>query len=250
MAQRFGRVNRFGSEDSGIDIVFANSMLQNKPKAEVLNLDTSDSDNFDSEKSKKDEKIKKELPFDQSCIKTLHLLQKLPKCDDGRFNSSPASLNGLPALERLAAFTPPPKILPTSDILFDSWALTSVRQTLPGRPAIADWLHGIADAEWEPPETHVAWREEVSVIAGDLLEKYKPLDLLESYPLKAHELLRDRTDRVFENLEKISGRCPDLDAWLVRPDGGIKVKLLAISCGCDRSNNSSGIQIQPPGLSS
>jgi hypothetical protein len=29
-----------------------------------------------------------------------------------------------------------------------------------------------------------------------------------------------------------------------------KIKLLAISCGCDRSNNSSGIQIQPPGLSS
>ncbi|MDD4651065.1 MAG: type I-U CRISPR-associated helicase/endonuclease Cas3 [Methanothrix sp.] len=223
MAQRFGRVNRFGNGDSVIDIVFANSMQENKTNSEVPTLDTSGLGNSNSEKSKKDQKTNKESPFVLSCIKTLHLLQKLQKYEDGRYIASPASLNSLPALERLAAFTPQPKILPTSDILFDSWSLTSVRQTLPGRPAVDDWLHGIADAEWEPPETHVAWREEVSVIAGDLLEKYKPLDLLESYPLKAHELLRDRTDRVFENIENISGRCPDLNAWLVRPDGGIEV---------------------------
>jgi len=226
MAQRFGRVNRFGSEDSGIDIVFANSMLENKTNAEVLNLGAFDLDNSNSEKSKKDQKNKKGSPFDLSCIKTLHLLQKLQKYEDGRFNASPASLNGLPALERLAAFTPQPKILPTSDILFDSWSLTSVRQTLPGRPAVDDWLHGIADVEWEPPETHVAWREEVSVITGDLLENYEPLDLLEAYPLKAHELLRDSTNRILENLERIAGRNPELGSWVMKPDGTIKVLFL------------------------
>jgi CRISPR-associated endonuclease/helicase Cas3 len=223
MAQRFGRVNRFGNEDSKIDVVFANSMPEAKIKEVALNPDTPDPDNSNSEESEKyfEIKAKKESPFDLACMKTLHLLQKLPKYDDGRFNASPAALSDLPALERLAAFTPKPIILPTSDILFDSWSLTSVRQTLPGRPAVADWLHGIA--EWEPPETHVAWREEVSVITGDLLEKYEPLDLLEGYPLKAHELLQDRTERVFENIEKISDRCPDLNAWLIQSDGRIKV---------------------------
>lgn len=228
MAQRFGRVNRFGNEDSRIDIIFSNLMLENKSNVEVLNPDTADPDNPNGEESKKDVKLKKESPFDLACINTLHLLQKLPKYDEDHLNASPASLSGLPALERFAAFTPHPIILPTSDILFDSWSLTSVRQVLPGRPAVADWLHGIADAEWEPPETHVAWREEVSVISGDLLEKYKPLDLLERYPLKAHELLRDRTGRVFENIEKISVRCPDLNAWLIQPDGRIKVNPLKL----------------------
>lgn len=226
MAQRFGRVNRFGSGDSVIDIVFANSMLENKTTSEVPNHDNSDLDNSNSEKSKKYHKVKKESPFDLSCIKTFHLLQKLQKYDDGRFDASPASLNSLPALERLEAFTPQPKILPTSDILFDSWSLTSVRQTLPGRPDVADWLHGIADAEWEPPETHVAWREEVSVITGDLLDNYEPMDLLESYPLKAHELLRDSTNRILENLERIAERNPDLGSWVMKPDGTIKVLFL------------------------
>ncbi len=223
MAQRFGRVNRFGIEDSRIDVVFANSMPEAQTKEDALNPDNPEPDNSNSEEGKKDlkSKDKKESPFDLACMKTLHLLQKLPKYDDGRFNASPATLSGLPALERLAAFTPHPIILPTSDILFDSWSLTSVRQTLPGRPAVADWLHGIA--EWEPPETHVAWREEVSIITGDLLEKYEPLDLLEGYPLKAHELLQDRADRVFENIEKISERCPDLNAWLIQPDSKLKV---------------------------
>ncbi len=227
MAQRFGRVNRFGNEDSRIDIVFANSMQETKPeeKKVVPPQDNLSQDNSNGEESKKDakNKAKKDSPFNLACMKTLHLLQKLPLYDDGRYNASAAALSGLPALERLAAFTPSPIILPTSDILFDSWSLTSVRQVLPGRPAVADWLHGIADDEWEPPETHVAWREEVSVISGDLLERYKPSDLLERYPLKAHELLRDRTDRVFENIEKISLKCPNLNTWLIQPNGGIKV---------------------------
>jgi CRISPR-associated endonuclease/helicase Cas3 len=223
MAQRFGRVNRFGNQDSKLDVVFSNSMTESKIKDGALNPDTTDTENSNIEERKEylKSKAKKDSPFDLACMKTLHILHKLQKYDDGRFNASPAALSGLPVLERLAAFTPQPIIPPTSDILFDSWSLTSVRQTLPGRPAVADWLHGIA--EWEPSETHVAWREEVSVITGDLLEKYEPINLLEGYPLKAHELLRDRTGRVFENIEKISERCPDLNAWLIQPDNRLKV---------------------------
>ncbi|MBP7069699.1 MAG: type I-U CRISPR-associated helicase/endonuclease Cas3 [Methanothrix sp.] len=224
MAQRFGRVNRFGNEDSKIDIVYDESM---NSRLEIKSGDSNpiiaDSESqYDGESKKSSKNKGKELsPLDLACLKTLHLLQKLPKYDDNRFNASPAALSGLPALERLAAFTPQPIILPTSDILFDSWSLTSVRQTLPGRPDVADWLHGVVEREIS--ETHVAWREEVSIITGDLLERYDPEGLLDKYPLKAHELLRDRTDKVFENIEKIAERYPDLNAWLVQTDRRIRV---------------------------
>jgi hypothetical protein len=44
-----------------------------------------------------------------------------------------------------ATHQPEPRVLPVDDILFDAWALTTVRDDLPGRPPIADWLHGIEE---------------------------------------------------------------------------------------------------------
>jgi CRISPR-associated endonuclease/helicase Cas3 len=189
MAQRLGRVNRFGDGAARIDIVHPMTF---------------------------DEKDK----LCEARQKTLELLRKLPHKEDGH-DASPATLGDLPVADRQAAFTPPPVILPTSDILFDAWALTSIRQKLPGRPPVADWLHGVA--EWEPAETRVAWREEVERLTGELLEKYKPEDLLEDYPLKPHELLRDRTVRVFDHLETMAARCPELSAWLIESDGAVRV---------------------------
>ena len=224
MAQRFGRVNRFGREDSKIDVVY--TKFQQHPELNEANSDSisaeSDDQNVEIEESKNgsENESEQKSPFNQACMKTLLLLQDLPKYDNQRYNASPLALNSLPSAERQAAFTPQPIVLPTSDILFDAWALTSVRQTLPGRPAVADWLHGIA--EWEPPETHVVWREDVSILTSDLLEKYKREDLLDDYPIKPHELIRDRTDRVFENLEKIAERCPGLNAWIMESDSVIR----------------------------
>ncbi len=190
MAQRFGRVNRFGEGDAQIDVVHNTS-------------------------------IKAESRFDERCERTLSLLRGLPRRRDERYDASPAALGDLPAADRQKAFTPAPDILATSDVLFDAWSLTSVRDKLPGRPPVADWLHGVA--EWEPPETRVAWREEVGCVTGELLEKYMPQDLLEDYPLKPHELLRDRTPRVFAQLETLAKRGPELPVWLVEPDGQVRV---------------------------
>jgi CRISPR-associated endonuclease/helicase Cas3 len=69
----------------------------------------------------------------------------------------------------------------------------------------------------------VAWREEVEVVTGDLLARYKPEDLLEDFPLKPHELLRDRSDRVLKELEKVANRSPDLRCWLLDCDGNVRV---------------------------
>jgi CRISPR-associated endonuclease/helicase Cas3 len=203
MAQRLGRVNRFGEGDARVDVVYATQIeaVDHGPEGgEPTARGT-------------------QLEFDRAWARTLALLQRLPVRQDGRHDASPAALAVLPVADRQAAFTPPPVVLPATDILFDAWALTSIRETLPGRPMVADWLHGVA--EWQPPETYIAWREEVERITEKLRDRYNPEDLLEDYPLKPHETLRDVTSRVFEHLKAIAARAPDEPAWVVGPAGEI-----------------------------
>lgn len=226
MTQRFGRVNRFGKGDARIDIVhgkFADKYeIEPDGPADIESgtaTSSQDDTTLDTQSNKK--KDKQQSPYDRACELTLDLMQRLPKREDGRHDASPAALTSLPQSERQAAFTPLPIIPPASDILFDAWAMTTVREKLPGRPPVADWLHGIAD--WEPPETHVAWREEVQLLTLDLAQSYPPEDLLEDYPLKPHELLRDRAKRVFQHLEKVAARCSDLFAWVIDSEGQLQM---------------------------
>lgn len=196
MAQRFGRVNRFGNGDARIQVVCDQS-----GKAE---------DGAD--------------PFEQRCQRTIVLLRRLPQRLDALYDASPDALSLLPQRDRLSAFTPEPRILPATDILFDAWAMTTIREELPGRPPVADWLHGVA--EWEPPDTYVGWRSEVEIVAGEVSEKYKPEDLLEDYPLKPHELLRDRTDRVFKQLRDLASDNSELPVWILSDFGSVRVETL------------------------
>jgi CRISPR-associated endonuclease/helicase Cas3 len=201
MVQRFGRINRFGEGDARIDIVYC-AIFGGKP-------------------SRKNTKSQ----YSEACKRTLELLQKLPKRVDERNNGSPAALDGLlhslPRADREAAFTPLPDILPTTEILFDAWALTSIRDKLPGRPPTTDWLHGVSG--WEPRVTYIAWRKDVEIIGPELQQSYSLEDLLEDYPLKPHELLRDTTERVLKHLETMAPRHPELFTWIVGFDGRIRV---------------------------
>jgi CRISPR-associated endonuclease/helicase Cas3 len=203
MAQRLGRVNRFGAGDSRVDVVFSTPSSDQMAKMKPA-----------------------QVRFEQARQRTLDLLRELPQREDGRHDGSPAALGELPVEKRQAAFTPPPAIPATSEILFDAWALTSIRDRLPGRPPVADWLHGVPD-DWEPTYTQVAWREEVGLLSDpDLRARYRTEDLLEDYPLKPHELLRDVTLRVADQLKTIAERCPDESAWIVEPDGSVEVMKL------------------------
>ncbi len=218
MAQRFGRVNRFGAGDARIDLVYVNVKA-------AKNGHTADNGGTNSEASKpKAEKTGQQLQFDQACERTLSLLLQLPKRKDQLHDANPSALNELPFVERQAAFTPPPTIFPATDILFDAWAMTTIRERVPGRPPVADWLHGVA--EWEPPETHVAWREEAGILTGELLDLYQPVDLLEDYPLKPHEMLRDRTDRIFKHLETLAAKHPGASVWIAGDTDSVIVKTL------------------------
>jgi CRISPR-associated endonuclease/helicase Cas3 len=148
MAQRFGRVNRFGHRDATIHLV-------HEPLDPADDLDTRRQ-------------------------RTLELLQRLP---DG--NASPAALAQLPFEERLTAFTAEPFILPTDAILFDGWAATTVRAECPQRPEVADWLHGLSPRE--EPQTRVVWRKELDqknlqAPPEELLELYpiRPHEVLQA----------------------------------------------------------------------
>lgn len=199
MVQRFGRVNRFGDrDDTKIHIFYPEDFDQ-------------------GEKSDPSQQAaKKESELDKRRKATLKLLRQL----DG--DGSPRALGALDSKECLAAFTPEPVILPATDILFDSWALTTIRGKLPGRPPVEPYLHGVSD---ELPETHVAWRDEVKVISGKLLEQYDPEDLedlLDAYPLKPHELMRDRSDRVLKALKELAAQHPETPVWLLTGDGSVE----------------------------
>ncbi len=208
MAQRFGRVNRFGALQGE-----AASVIELLHPAAFKNADPGES-KFDS--------------LEAARSRTLDLLRQL---------SGDASPDALRQLKRaagdatiLGAFSPPPDILPATDILFDSWAMTSIRGSLPGRPPVAPYLHGAA--EWQPPETHVAWRKEVEIITDQLAGTYPPEELLSEFPLKPHELLRDRSSRVRRELEQMAKRlgrdkASETLLWLIAGDGTITFADLA-----------------------
>ena len=182
MAQRFGRVNRFGSvPDTQIDIVYPMTFGNDR--------------------------------HDASREATLRLFQGL----DG--DGSPQALGEIPLQDRLTAYAPVPEILSTSPILFDAWSLTTIKGELPGRPPVEPYLHGIE--EIQAAETHFAWREEVTIfsnrVSNDGIEEF-----LDVARIKPHELLRLTTfgkGRAYDQLQKISQRHPDLLVWVIKPDG-------------------------------
>lgn len=191
MAQRFGRVNRFGfRDDSEITVVHETK--------------------FDSAK-----------PIEVARERTLELLQKL------NGSANPAALDTLPADARAAAFSPPPTRREATDIQFDAWALTSIRTPIAARPPVAPYLHG--ETEWQPPETHLAWRDDQDFahIAASAIEGF-----LETFPLLPRELLRDTSDRVFDTLgdvvaARIQTGQPLPDAWLIDEFGSVQTLPLA-----------------------
>ena len=190
MAQRFGRVNRFGETDARIVVVHEEEIESNKSD------------------------------YEQSRLNTLQLLKKLPQREDKLHDASPKTLGDLPDELRDAAFSPMPEILHVDDILFDAWSLTTIWEELPGRPPVADWLHGVSDNKL--PDTHIAWREEVKKITGEKwLEIYPPEELLKDYPLKQHELLRDNSKRIFEHLKKLAKKHKDEPVWIIDPQSNI-----------------------------
>jgi CRISPR-associated endonuclease/helicase Cas3 len=194
MAQRFGRVNRFGVDQSGERVEGC--------EVHVFHPGPNDWDD--------------KSPLTIPRQRTLELLRELER----KRSASPKSLNELSADARSAAFAPIPTILPATDMLFDAWALTSITGKLPGRPPVEPYLHGLT--EMELPETHLAWRDDVQLLDDESVSNTDRAELLLAYPLLPHELLREPSDRTMKRLEAIGKRHPHHHAWLVSDDGEVE----------------------------
>ena len=180
MAQRLGRLNRFGEFDEATVDVFHAEEQEEQLEATRLLLEELNGD------------------------------------------ASPANLSKLDVGKRDAASSPLPEIIPATDILFDALSLTSIRD-LPSKPSTLDsFLHG--DCEKEKPRTTIAWRDEVARIQDDLLEKFPPEELLESFRLKPHETLSDRADRVLKELQGLAVSQSEQPIWLVDHSGKVQIK--------------------------
>ncbi len=183
MAQRFGRVNRFGDgDDSEITVVHETRFDPSNPL-----------------------EVRRE--------RTLALLKQVGG------SASPAALEELPASERAAAFSPEPHRRVATEIQFDAWSLTSIREPIAARPPVAPYLHG--EAEWQPPETHLAWRDE-----RDFQYVENPDAFLDDFPLKPAELLRDTTARIVKTLDallkkRLLGAQGFPNAWLIADNGSV-----------------------------
>lgn len=246
MAQRFGRVNRLGGDGRSAQLVVViEPAKKNRNKAARENegeqakegdggngggeTKAGEDGNAGAEDGKPASgKEKAPSAYEAAILRTGDILRRV--ADDGG-DVSPAGLrclmNSLSDEEKRDAFSPAPTILPATDILFDHWSLTSIgwakgpdgrwRDALLGRHAIEPYLHGVA--EWEPPETHVAWRADIALLAAagssddngaDQPCSHDDLEeVFDAFPLRSAEQLRERTDRVQAELRKIAERLQD-----------------------------------------
>ena len=206
LAQRLGRVNRYGEGDAEVHVYC--ERLKEPRNAKAVNEDGDEED--DKPGKRKDE-------YDYARFFTWALLGKLPARDADRRDASPSALRALPRDARVDASTPQPDIHHVDALLFDRWSYTTVTEALPGRPPVAEWLRG--KAEWEPARTTVAWRREVAWLTNEHLGREKLDDFLADYPLRSRETLSDVTSRVLKHLEKLArDKDGDQFAWLIRHD--------------------------------
>lgn len=228
LAQRLGRVNRYGEGDAQVHVFC--ERLREPPQAKA------DGGNGDEDDDDKPGKRKNE--YDYARFFTKALLDRLPLRDGKHRDASPSALRALPRDARLNASTPQPEIHHVDALLFDRWSYTSITDALPGRPPVAEWLHG--KSEWEPSRTTLAWRREVAWLTKEHLGREMLDDFLDDYPLRSRETLNDVTSRVLKHLQKLAARDKDgvQFAWLVRNDRPAEiVKLGALVDRYDSKKN-------------
>jgi len=213
LAQRLGRVNRYGEGDAEVHVYCETLKQPPKAKADGDEADEADDDGEADEKAgkQKDE-------YQHARFFTRELLGELPMRSDGRRDASSFALRSLPREQRRSASTPQPVIHHVDALVFDRWSYTTITAPLPGRPPIDEWLHGVA--EWEPPRTTIAWRSEVAWLTPEHLGRDALDDFLADYTLRSRETLSDVTSRVLKHLAKLAARDEDgvQLAWLLRHD--------------------------------
>lgn len=206
--QRLGRVNRRGGRDKTAQIdVVAQSV-------------TSRSEFRSSE-------------IREAMNATFRVLKEWADMNSGEIDGSPRRLHELVGRmspeQREGAFAPRAPAPELTDILLDSWSLTSVNTDLPGCPPVASYLHGSGR---ELPETYVVWRSEVKLLADAKVDKAALNEWFEACPILTQERLHDRTDRVKDKLTSLlkerrkqnNNQMLDFPVILLDPRGEARLK--------------------------
>jgi len=171
LVQRIGRVNRCGG-------------LSRNARIDVVGKPSSSDDKTEFQKA-----IRKTFSFFESYEEGVDV--------------SPSNLRRLLSIPEAkwieAAFSPKPKAPMLTDILLDSWSLSSVA-VMPGRPEVAPFLHGFTH---DPPETIIAWRQEIGLLAKKNVDEEALSLWFRACRTEARERLRDVTDRVKKGLESL-----------------------------------------------
>jgi CRISPR-associated endonuclease/helicase Cas3 len=180
LIQRLGRVNRRGGEGRRAHVDVVMPMGKSKPTDKISDL--------------------------ERAMRATQAILKGWAGRTGDFDASPRALRellaGLTEEEKSNAFSPKPSVPPLTDILLDAWSLTSVTKSMPGRPEVAPYLHGLTN---DPPETYVAWRKELALLARaePQVDESTLGDWFSACRIEARERLHDRTDRVQKTLEAL-----------------------------------------------
>ena len=139
-----------------------------------------------------------------------HLVFRKPSDKEPRLQATLAYLDGLGGDASCAnlwyrrapeeALTEKPALARFEDRLVDIWSQT----TYPDRhlPPVASWLHGKEDPR--APETEIVWRSDVELLASGNIGGDQIAGILEYYPVRAREKVREPAYRVADKLTKIS----------------------------------------------
>jgi CRISPR-associated endonuclease/helicase Cas3 len=164
--QRLGRVNRRGNGDATVILI------------------------KDKDPAKTD--------FDKACIATSNLLT-----DD--MNVSP---NALAAFKKMLtpkqiddASSPTPTMVELTDVLLDTWSMTSITDSMPGRPAVGPWIRGIED---EQSQTTIAWRAELELFkdASNPAKVFKAA--FAKHRIRPHETITTNSSRIVDFLKGVT----------------------------------------------
>jgi len=199
--QRLGRVNRRGKGTALVHVI-DDSTADKKAKAADDGKHT----------------------FASASIDAMAALKNLPQAEpldaDTRpgsiFDASPSALRNLEKPAR--ALTPPPTMVDLTDILLDAWSMTSITTPMPGRPAVAPWLRGIAD--WEPPRTEIAWRAELDLDGFADLDPDEIEEWFDTHRVLTHETL---SVPAVEAAKQILARWDSFDEARQRSLGALRV---------------------------
>jgi CRISPR-associated endonuclease/helicase Cas3 len=195
LLQRLGRLNRFGDQDGEPHRVGEAHVVYVPAKA----------------------REKDALPAQAN---TLTYLRGLPAVDGGHDVSCRSVHEHPPDAETRST---EPKTAGLEDWVIDLWSQTSAGNAVV--PRVEDWLHGQQDAE--PPETAVAWREEVKFLSQPGVLAKDRDRALEVYRLLPHERLSEPSRRVQDKLREIASTRGETRALFVSSDGETSVLTVA-----------------------